>query len=328
MDTTLQRRMVLWAMGMALAIGLVVALAAFPAGATYAGKNGMVAFTRIDPETEVANIFTANPNGSHEIRLTSFDSGSPDWSPDGTRIAFEFVSSYDPFELNIATINPDGTGFVQLTSGAPFIHAEPNWSPDGTRIAFNSANGIRTMDADTGDNVVRVTNPCGKPCGLMDMQPSWSLDGKWIAFVRLRHDRHRQMTALFLVHPNGTGLHRLSAWGTNTENPDWSPDGKLIAFNSKGTVPAPSRIFTIRPDGSGQTALVETKASGDFHDPSWSPDGNKLIFQGWLERKRSVDSSKVRSLWMANSDGSALHKIDKIAPQVVSPDWGTYPLAR
>lgn len=326
MDTTSRRGLAVWVLGVALAMILIAAFAPLPASATFQGENGRVAFMRIDPNTEEGNIFTANPNGSHETRLTAFDSGSPDWSPDGSRIAFEFVSSYDPFELNIATINPGGTGFVQLTSGDPFFHAEPNWSPDGTRIAFNS-DGIRTMDADTGDNVVRVTNPCGDPCGLADVQPSWSPDGDWIAFIRLRHEKRRQMTALFLVHPDGTGLHRLTAWGTNAENPDWSPDGKLIAFNTKGTVAAPSRILTIRPDGSGQTALVETTSSGDFHDPSWSPDGSKLIFQGWLRRKSSVDASTVRSMWMANSDGSRLHKVDRISPQVVSPDWGTHPLS-
>lgn len=316
-----------------MSVGLVMSLAVLglvgmpgPAHATFSGTNGRIAFVRVNPDTEEGNIFAANPDGSHEIQLTTGDSGCPDWSPDGTRIAFCFVSSFDPFEVDIATMNPDGTGVVQLTSGPPFFHEQPTWSPQGTRIAFVTPNGILTMDATTGTDVQQVTtNPL-----VEDRQPSWSPDGQWIAFTRVRHSRQREQTALFLVRPDGTGLHRLTAWGMNADWPDWSPDGTLIAFAGKGTVAAPSRIFTIHPDGSGLTDLVKTTGSADFHDPTWSPDGTKLIFQGWLFGPTPIPPhpSRVRALWMVNADGSGLHKIEAIAgDELQQPDWGTYPPA-
>lgn len=302
---------------LASAIGTLLQTA--PAHATFSGLNGRIAFVRFNPDTEEGSIFAADPDGSNEIQLTTGDSGCPDWSPDGTRIAFCFVSSFDPFEVDIATMNPDGTGVVQLTSGPPFHDFEqPTWSPDGTRIAFNSGDGIRIVDAATGGNEVQVTT---KPF-VEDRWPSWSPDGQWIAFTRVRQARRREQTALFLVRPDGTGLHRLTAWGMNADWPDWSPDGTLIAFADKGTVPSPSRIFTVHPDGTGLTDLVKATGHADFHDPTWSPDGTKLIFQGWL------DPSQGRSLWMANADGSELHMIKGIAGEnLQQPDWGTYPVA-
>jgi Tol biopolymer transport system component len=309
----------------AVTIGLLIQAA--PTHATFSGSNGRITFVRFNPDTEEGNIFAADPDGSQEIQLTTGDSGCPDWSPDGTRIAFCFVSSFEPFEVDIGTMNPDGSGVAQLTSGPPFHDFEqPTWSPDATRIAFNSGSGIRTVDAGTGGDEIQVTT---SPL-VEDRWPSWSPDGERIAFTRVRHSRQREETALFLVRADGTGAHRLTAWGMNADWPDWSPDGTLIAFAGKGTVPSPSSIFTIHPDGAGLTDVVRATGSADFHEPTWSPDGTKLIFQGWLFGATPIPPHppRVRALWMVNSDGSGLHQIEGVAgDELQQPDWGTYPLA-
>ncbi|MCA1831845.1 MAG: hypothetical protein LC750_03750 [Actinobacteria bacterium] len=97
----------------------------------------------------------------------------------------------------------------------------------------------------------------------------------------------------------------------NADDPDWSPDGQLIAFSGKGAVAAPSSIWTIRPDGSDPTPVVRTTASADFHQPTFSPDGTKLMFQGWLEGKSPIPPHppRIRALWVANADGTDLHHV-------------------
>src|SRR3954468_3835762 len=97
-------------------------------------------------------IFTMTPDGSDLIRVFdvagAYDS-APNWSPDGSQIAFESDQDGD---MEIYVMNADGTDVRQLTHNT--LHDEgPVWAPDGTRIAYTSGadnlNGdIWVMDAD------------------------------------------------------------------------------------------------------------------------------------------------------------------------------------
>ncbi len=107
-------------------------VAVHPALATFPGPNGRITFDRFNPAIGDDQLFAANPDGSHEIQLTTVPSETSDWSPDGTRIAFNF---FDGQTVQISTMNPDGTGVVQLTHEENFFHGEPAWSPDGARLA-------------------------------------------------------------------------------------------------------------------------------------------------------------------------------------------------
>src|SRR5215469_2151444 len=99
-----------------LALTALVVYRVTSAGSAYAafpGSNGRITFARFNPAIGDFTLFTANPDGSHESQLTTFPAFVSDWSPDGSKIAFDFPS--DATSGNIATINPDGSGFVQLT---------------------------------------------------------------------------------------------------------------------------------------------------------------------------------------------------------------------
>ena len=279
------------------------------------------------------HIFTANPDGTHEAGLvTTRDSGSPDWSPNGQRLAFDFLASDgctdEACEVQIGLVNADGTGFTQLTSGEPFFRFQPTWSPDGRRLAIVRFDGIWTIDAATGGDERQVTtNPA-----IEDRAPTWSPDGQWLVFTRAVKAKKHEQTALFKVHPDGSGLTQLTPLGSNADSADWAPDGSRIAFNTKGALATPSSIATIRPDGTGWSYIVKATGEVDFHDPSWAPDGSRLIFQGWLIGATPIPPHppRERALWIANADGSGLHRIRGEGgggPEYVGPDWGSHPLA-
>lgn len=312
----------------AAAVGSLVVAAGAPAAvATFPGVNGRIAFARFDPAAEKQFIYTINADGSDEEQLTTVDSELPDWSPDGSRVAFNFLASNgcteEACEVQIGLINADGTGFQQLTSGEPFFRFAPTWSPDAARLAFVRPDGIWTLDAASGADERQVTtNP-----NIEDRSPTWSPDGQWIAFTRVRMAKKREQTALFLVRPGGTDVHRITAWGVNADSADWSPDGSRIAFNTKGTVAAPSRIVSIHPDGTDWMTIVAATGVMDFHEPSWSPDGSQLTFQGWLVGPTPIPPHppRERALWVVNADGSSLHRIAGSGgggPEIVGPDWG------
>ena len=110
-----------------LAAAAVLVAAAGPAGAAFAGGNGKVAFYRN------GDVWTMNANDTGATKLTTnYNAESnPAVSPDGSRIAYEFLRG-------IWVMNADGSGQRMLTDGQTATDEDPAWSPDGTRIAFTS----------------------------------------------------------------------------------------------------------------------------------------------------------------------------------------------
>jgi dipeptidyl aminopeptidase/acylaminoacyl peptidase len=106
-----------------------------------------------------------NADGSNPTRLTStpYLEFYPEWSPDGTKIAFTSNrEGSDNFEIYV--MNADGSGQTNISNN-PAYDALPNWSPDGTKIAFESTRhdtlsgrpDIYVMNADDGSNPIRLT---------------------------------------------------------------------------------------------------------------------------------------------------------------------------
>ncbi len=326
-ERPMRRKLILILFALAVVAGLV---GASRAHATYPGANGRITFGRFDPAVGDFHIYAANPDGSYEVQLTTVLSEVSDWSPGGSRIAFDFV---DPSgNVQIATLDPTNPSDVNQLTTAPGFHGEPNWSPDGMRIAFDSdlgnhpaGEGIYLMNSSDGGNLVRTT---ANPYGWFDIDPVWSPDSQWIAFSRIKsitpvgpargRPRERAISALFLVHPDGSGLRRVTPWGIDVAGPDWSPGGQWIAFSAKENFPAPAQIWLIRPDGSSRHAITNVSgAFAGFGQPVYSPDGTKIIAEG------RVDPNGDRQLWMMNADGSDLQVLPISGGALSFPDWGT-----
>jgi Tol biopolymer transport system component/putative hemolysin len=124
------------------------------------------------------DIFVMNADGSDPRNLTdgATSDTSPEWSPDGSHIAFQSDRDGNP---EIYVMAADGSNPRNLTSHESY-DASPAWSPDGSTIAFDSDRDgnreIYVMEAD-GSNVRRLTDRQG-----MDGLPTWSPDGRYIAF--------------------------------------------------------------------------------------------------------------------------------------------------
>ena len=116
---------------------LDAAQAPSPASAAAAAAHGRIAFSQWDliPGGNLSghsNVYTINPDGTSRRQLTHVGktqaAGAPDWSPDGTKIAYESNQAGD---YRIWVMNSDGSG----QSGSPTIPASRTWSPPGPRTA-------------------------------------------------------------------------------------------------------------------------------------------------------------------------------------------------
>jgi dipeptidyl aminopeptidase/acylaminoacyl peptidase len=160
------------------------------------------------------------------------------WSPDSSKIAFSRTSGDGKKgtlrnELDVVGIDGKGARTLHVNSDPYGARAEPSWSPDSKRIAFNLDESRLATVSVAGGARVPMTNP---PQAAVDGDPIWSPDGRWIAFAR---SPSRGVSDVWVVHPNGTGLRRL----TTTPIPPtgvahvgslplaWSPAGtELLTF--------------------------------------------------------------------------------------------------
>jgi Tol biopolymer transport system component len=192
---------------------------------------------------------------------------SPAWSPDGSRLAFMCTNPQTSGE-NVCLVDPDGTGFVQLTGYANFdIVNHPSWSPDGSQITYalstdgGATFGVHVMDADGGnDHAITPTAQIG-----FAVDPAWSPDGTRIAFTGKDGDGHLR---IFLMSTGGTNLVQLTPSGANSDDkqPAWSPDGKQLAFASSRTTET-FNVYTMNADGSSETPVTDNANTND--EPSW-----------------------------------------------------------
>ena len=264
------------------------------------------------------DIWTMAADGSARTRLTDHpaEDFDPSWSPDGSMIAFR---SHRDGNEEVYVMASDGSAQRNL-SNSPTSDYSPSWSPDGTLIAFASdrdgdPNEIYLMEPD-GSHQIRVTDNPG-----IDEYPTWSPDGTQIAFDCTMDDVNPNGVGDFeicVVNRDGTGLRRLTDTPGENTQPDWSPDGEWIAFESNrlGWPSLPSEtppgydagtfgdedVWVMRRDGSEQRNLTDNPLEDDSF-PAWSPDGSWIVFSRYGELRVISRDGNVGEP-VANSPGA------------------------
>jgi len=155
------------------------------------------------------------------------DEPSPDWSPDGSTIAY---ASRAGSALQVFLASSDGSEIQRVTDG-PYRSLWPRWSPDGRLLVFFSRRDTAGQDDEVylWDPVVgatqRVTNRPGN-----DFCPAWSPDGSLLVMASTGpgEDRSLRITDL-----DGHELAALASGFARVTEPSWSPDGRGIAFAAR-----------------------------------------------------------------------------------------------
>jgi Tol biopolymer transport system component len=198
---------------------------------------------RLDPY----DIYTANPDGSAQRRLTSYGVYTAEGvlSPDGRSIVFTSLKDGD---LDIYTMSADGTNVKQLTHQLGY-DGGPWWSPDGKQIVYRAFHP--TAPRDVADYRSLLAERLVRP-NKMD---------------------------LWVMNADGSDQHQITHLGGASFGPSWTPDGRKIVFSSNHhTDPKLGNfdLFLVNPDGTGLEQITTNATFDGF--PMFSPDGRKLVW--------------------------------------------------
>jgi Tol biopolymer transport system component len=207
-------------------------ICAFAAATLSALAADRVVLDRLGPTH--SSLYISNADGSGERALTqpgTFDYDAS-WSAKGDWIVF---TSERTGPANLFRIHPDGSGLEQLTS-EPNYNDQAAFSPDGKRVVFVSTRTAGRANLWILDIAGRKATPLTQGDGG-DFRPSWSPDGKWIAFSSDRGSdlppakgrwERLQLADIYLIHPDGSGLRRITEHGGFCGSPKWTPDSKSV----------------------------------------------------------------------------------------------------
>jgi Tol biopolymer transport system component len=216
---------------------------------------------------------------------------------------------------NVYTINPDGTGLLQLTHvGANQAAGAPDWSSGGDKIVYESNQTgdyrIWVMNAD-GSGQTRLTDDPG----FADLEPAWSPDGTHILFTHCDDHIGFILTCdLEVMNAAGGEMRRLAGGHWTYVRGQYSPDGQRIVVGADrgGFL---SALWVMRADGTGLHRI--TRSSLEAFWPGWSPDGRRIVFTDNCCQGGS-------NIWTVRPDGTGLRELTHFGPMPLQGGFASY----
>src|SRR5215203_1055699 len=232
-----------------------------------ASTDGLIVFRRYLDLTELTRsaIFTMHPDGSHIRQITNPPEGwgddFPAWSPDGTKVAFN---------RECRPSNCDGSRILIVDVNTGFTRSVTHCIPDAGWTKENPP-------------------PSSAPYCVGDSEPTFSADGKSIAFRRIigPKDERSRMEGIFIVGLDGSDPHQVTnvqkrgALEYEDFTPAFSPDGKMLVFERLRLEDDEIAVFVQRLDSSGSPEDARQITPWEMYcgdGPEFSPKGNWVLF--------------------------------------------------
>ncbi len=299
---------------------------------------------RSDRELILIDISSGSP---HILTHDRKGVGSPRWSPEGDRLAFQAVDSAAKDPKVQLFVMPMAGGEAKKITDAPTGVEQFAWRPNGQEIAYVSSDEPENKkdiekhnDAfEVGDNDYLATGPAtpshlwliaaegGKPRRLTSgawslaksAPPSspaspinWSADGKFLLFTRQEHPQFgdSDLTSIQVLTLETGEIRKLTKHETLESFGLFSPDGSRIAYwYPRDADPNNENEIFVTQTSGGDGASATPAIDHNLARAIWMPDGNSLLVGGH-------DGTQT-SLWLQPLGGAP----KKLALGDVNPAW-------
>ena len=244
------------------------------------------------------NLWRVRADGENHQKLTNFEGNetSPQWSPDGQRIAYVRNAGKEGAEIYVLWLDSGRSARITHVEGSP---SHLRWSPTGTQIAF-------AMTAKTA-------------APLLVKRPSAPEGAKWAdkprVTDRLYHERDGSgyvepgFSHVYVVPAEGGTPRQVSAGNFHHRKPEWRSDGRALTITGNRSENwqydfRNSEVYTIDLV-SGDIAPLTT-ISGPDDSPLPSPDGQWVAWLGFTDKRQAYQVTRLR---IAKPDGSAMKEL-------------------
>lgn len=352
--------------------------------------GGWVAYTVSQVDTlqdaDNSDIWMTSWDGSRSVQLTRSPAGehAPRWSPAGRYLAF-LSSRDDPHDLDQLWLLDRAGGEAERVTNFPGGIREYAWAPDGNRLAIiaDDPDPDAKVPGDTTrttrrpividrfrfkadeegyltdrhrhlylfDLADRKAEPL-TPGDYDEISPSWSPDGRSVAFVSRRrpeYDRTDNWDVYVMEAKVGAEVRQVTTFaggdgdpGLGGRGPSWSPDGRSIGYVQGGP---PELIYyatqniAVAPAAGGRAAVVTPGLDRQVLSPTWSADGSSIFFlleddrvyhlarvpAGGGPVERVVEGRRVVSDYSVGPDGkvAVLTSATSAPPEIYAVDNGS-----
>jgi tricorn protease len=246
-------------------------------------KDGAIYFVS-DRSDDVANIFVYDLDSGETRQITSFSQRGVTWpsmSSDGAHIVFErsarlYALDTETEEVTEVVVRAPADYHINMLSYVdPLDHVRSfDISPTGKRLAIEARGEIYTAPAEHGD-VRNLT----QSSGARDRGPSWSPDGKWVAYVSDKSGDDE----IYLIDQMGKQDEvQLTKSGHFKDGVMWSPNSDKVLYTTD------ERALYLLDVDKKKSKLIAKNEHKEITTYFWAPDGEWFAYD-FARRNRNRD---------------------------------------